>query len=169
MRKKDDGTYSPFQSDEDEASFLIWEKENKLRIEMAEKSSHESLAFMWCMTEWQYERVNTAWNDTLELLGTFKEIIAMKESAIKNARLSVVLENIDAINEHNSRILGGKITGIKGKARKASKHSAIQDKVKELATLKKPKPSHKAVARELGFSAKYVERARKEKEKGDNS
>lgn len=160
MRKKDDGTYSLFQSDEDEASYYKWEKENKILIALVKKIPREELELTWLRIAWQSFREATLLQNMFGLVDNLKAIIAMKESAIKTARMSVMLEHLDAIQEKNSRKLGGDIRGMLQTAEKERKYSEIQGKEKELTSTVKPHRLNAKIAEGLNLPYDYVRKAR---------
>jgi hypothetical protein len=162
LREKSVGIYKWFQSDEDEASYYEWEQENKILIAIIEKSTREELEFTWRKIAWQSKCENTLLNSTLDLVDILKEIITLKDGLVKAAKFSTVLDNIDAINAHATRKLGGNIRASQANKEKAHKHSAIQSAENYLASTHKSHQLNKAIARELNLETDYVRKARAE-------
>lgn len=153
FRKKADGTLSPFLTDEDEASYRSWTAENKERIAAMKTTSREALEFMWCMTEWQYERVNKAWDDALDLVSTMRETLTIKDEVMRTERLVALLESWDKIRagEKQRAVLDeGRKQGAKSQKKRAAESLAIMKKINS-DLLKHPDWARKGLDDRAGY------------------
>lgn len=160
---------SLFQDKETEAAFLEWMDANAKRWESFEKSPEKSKTFLYALAEFWYDRVNKAWQDTLDLVSVQSELLNKMQNAVteafKHGEFMALFKERDKLRAHETRILGGKLRAEQLANQKKDKQKAIEEKEKELAPKSAPHKLNKEIAKALGMETEYVRKARGELKK----
>lgn len=154
-----------FPDKETEAAFGEWWNANAKRLESFEQHPEKSKTLLFALAQFWYERVNAAWQDTIDLVGQQSELLNKMQNAIPEAfrhgEFMALLKERDKLQAHESRILGGKLRAEQLTNQKIDKHQAIREKEKELAPKFAPHKLNKEIAKALGLETDYVRKARK--------
>lgn len=107
--KPKDEPASLFQDKGTEAAFDEWWKSNAERLESFEKSPDKGKTLLYAIAEFWYERINKAWQDTLDLLTKQGELVSKLNAeipeAVKRGQLAALLSNWDAIQAKQDRLI----------------------------------------------------------------
>lgn len=107
--KPKDEPASLFQDKETEAAFGKWWEANAKRLESFEKNPEKTKTLLFALAEFWYERVNKAWQDTIDLLSKQGELIGKLQAelpeAVKRGRLAATLAHWPAIQAERERLV----------------------------------------------------------------
>jgi hypothetical protein len=155
-----------FPDKETEAAFDEWWKANAKRLDSFEQHPEKSKTLLFALAQFWYERVNKAWDDTIDLVHRQSELLNKIQNAIPEAfrhgEFMALLKERDKLRAHESRIIGGMLRAEQLANQKMEKHEAIEEKEKELAPKFAPHKLNKVIAKALGLETDYVRKARKE-------